>query len=162
MLLYIVRHAWAGQHGDPRYPDDNLRPLTDEGRKRFRRVVRKLVKRKFDPKHVATSPLVRCRQTAELVSAGTPQEPTIVELDDLAPGGRLAPLVEWTSQFDEGDVVWVGHSPDVERLIAQLIGAGVGRVRMAKGAVAAIAFEHDVAPGEGELAWLATAALLGC
>ena len=27
MNLYIVRHAFAGQHGDPNYPDDALRPL---------------------------------------------------------------------------------------------------------------------------------------
>ena len=42
MLLYIVRHAFAGQHGDPSYPDDSLRPLTKKGRKQFRRVVKKL------------------------------------------------------------------------------------------------------------------------
>ena len=37
MLLYIVRHAYAGQHGDPHYPDDSLRPLTKRGRKQFAR-----------------------------------------------------------------------------------------------------------------------------
>ncbi len=49
MLLYIVRHAYAGQHGDPRYPDDALRPVTKRGRKQFARVVKKLAKRGFAP-----------------------------------------------------------------------------------------------------------------
>ena len=31
MFLYIARHAWAGESGDPRWPDDSLRPLTPEG-----------------------------------------------------------------------------------------------------------------------------------
>jgi len=34
-------------------------------------------------------------------------------------------------------------------------------VRFAKGAIAAIGFEGSVAPGNGELCWLATAKLLG-
>ena len=44
MLLYIVRHAWAEERG-AKFPDDDLRPLTDAGRKRFKKLVRKLVKR---------------------------------------------------------------------------------------------------------------------
>ena len=38
-MLYIVRHAWAGHFGDPDYPDDRLRPLTEEGRERFCQMV---------------------------------------------------------------------------------------------------------------------------
>ncbi len=45
MKLYIVRHGLAGEHGDPRYPDDRLRPLTDEGRKRFANTVKALRRR---------------------------------------------------------------------------------------------------------------------
>ena len=64
MILYVIRHAWAGHYGDPAWPDDSQRPLTDEGRQRFARVVAELVKRGFAPQRIATSPLVRCRQTA--------------------------------------------------------------------------------------------------
>ena len=42
MNLFIIRHAWAGHAGDPAYPDDSQRPLTDEGRNRFRRMVEAL------------------------------------------------------------------------------------------------------------------------
>ncbi len=75
MKLYIVRHAWAGEHGDPRYPDDRLRPLTEEGSRRFATVVKKLVDRGFRPRLVATSPLLRCLQTAEIVAEHVPGRP---------------------------------------------------------------------------------------
>ncbi len=49
MDLYIVRHAWAGHFGDPQWPDDAQRPLTEEGKQRFARLVEKLAARDFAP-----------------------------------------------------------------------------------------------------------------
>jgi phosphohistidine phosphatase len=161
MFIYVVRHAWAGQHGDPAYPDDSLRPLTDKGKKRFRRVVKKLVKRDFHPTAVATSLLVRARQTADIISERCPAQPRVSILADLSPGGRLEPLLEWTRE-QSGDVAWVGHAPDVESLTADLIGAKNGQIGFEKGAVAAVRFGGTIAAGVGELVWLATADLLRC
>lgn len=164
MVVYIIRHAWAGHFGDPDWPDDGQRPLTDEGRERFARLVRKLAKRGFAPELIATSPLVRCRQTAEIVAQGVPGDPAVIERDELVPGSDLAGLLEWTSREagDHHQVAWVGHAPDVGRLTASLIGESQGWVRFAKGAVAAIQFEGLPASGEGELRWLLTAKMLGC
>ena len=83
-------------------------------------------------------------------------------LDDLAPGGRLEPLLQWTRGTRPGDVAWVGHAPDVESLAADLVGAGDGQIGFEKGAVAAIRFAGRIAAGAGELVWLATAELLRC
>jgi phosphohistidine phosphatase len=164
MDLYIIRHAWAGQYGDPQWPDDSLRPLTAEGRKRFARLVEKLAERDFGPRIVATSPLVRCRQTADLVAAGVPGKPPVVELAELEPGSDLDGLLEWTAaQAQQHDrVAWVGHAPDVDRLAAALVGEGDSLIHFAKGAVAAIRFDEETAAGRGELRWLITAKLLGC
>jgi phosphohistidine phosphatase len=162
MLLYLVRHAYAGQRGDPQYPDDNLRPLTKKGRKRFRRLVKKLARRGFSPAVIATSPLLRCRQTADVIAKRLRLADHVVEMPALAPGSRLDPLVEWTSQQGLNPVAWVGHSPDIEQLAAQLIGAREGAVVFAKGAIAAIEFADGLVPGQGELAWLASPKMLGC
>ncbi len=83
MLLYIVRHAEAGQHGDPHWPDDSLRPLTAKGRKRFSRLVKKLARRDFAPTLIATSPLVRCRQTAQAILDRLDGRPKLLELAEL-------------------------------------------------------------------------------
>jgi phosphohistidine phosphatase len=160
--LYIVRHAYAGQHGDPRYSDDSLRPLTGKGRKQFRRAVKKLARRGFAPKVVATSPLVRCRETAEVICERISPAPPVVQLEALAPGSRLGELVEWSNEQGADAIAWVGHAPDVDQLAAALLGMRDSAIVFAKGAVAAIRFEEKIAEGQGELVWLATPKILKC
>ncbi|MBX7167512.1 MAG: histidine phosphatase family protein [Pirellulales bacterium] len=161
-LLYIVRHAWAGEYGDPRWPDDRLRPLTDEGRERFACVAKKLVKKHgFAPELIATSPLVRCRQTADLLLERLKQPLPLVELAALEPGSDLDALVAWTNAQEQTAVAWVGHAPDVLELTAALTGAAELE-KFPKGATAAIEFDDAVTLGEGRLLWLLTAKKLGC
>lgn len=161
MLLYLVRHAWAEEHDEARWPDDTQRPLTADGQKRFNKVLKKLADIRFAPAIVATSPLVRCMQTAELIAKRFPSRPKVVPLDALAPGSDLATLIEWTAQLGDTDVAWVGHAPDVEHLAARLISDGSLSMRFRKGAVMSILFEDGIAEGKGQLQWMATAKLLG-
>ncbi len=162
MQLYIVRHAYAGQHGDPSYPNDDLRPVTDRGRKRFRRLIKKLSKRGFAPDIIATSPLTRCRQTADIIADRFDLEDRVVELDLLCPQSELEALVVWTNEQGIEVATWVGHSPDVEHLAAALLGARPGAINFAKGAVAAINFDDDLRVGEGELDWFVNPKSYGC
>jgi len=162
MKIYIVRHAWAGEAGDPQWPNDNLRPLTEEGKKRFKQCAKQLAKLGMAPAVIATSPLVRCRQTAEILSAQLPDEPPVVELPALAPNSHFAELLRWTEAQGGVNVAWVGHAPDVGDLTAQLIGRGAANIRFAKGACAEIRVHPPLASARGELAWLATAKILGC
>jgi phosphohistidine phosphatase len=163
MILYIVRHAWAGDYGDPEWPDDFQRPLTAKGQRRFAKVAATLVDRGVRPTLVAASPLVRCRQTAQVLAQATDPEAEFVELDSLQPGSDLPALVEWTAERakEHSEIAWVGHAPDVGRMTAALIGQA-GWIRVAKGAVAAIRFYEQLEPGAGELRWLVTAKMLGC
>jgi phosphohistidine phosphatase len=158
--LYIVRHAWAEERDAERWPADDLRPLTRPGQKRFRRLVRRLAERGFAPELVATSPLVRCRQTAEIIREELPGRPAVVRREELAPGGDLEELLAWTAG-EEAALAWVGHAPDVGRHLAALLGAGAGAIEFAKGAVACVDFEDREALGRGRLRWLATAKIAG-
>ena len=162
MILYIIRHAWAGDPDGTQYPDDGSRPLTSEGRKRFKCVVKALADRGFAPAIVATSPLVRCRQTADIVAEKLDDSPQVVELEALEPGSNLQALVEWTSSRNEDEIAWVGHAPDVSQLTAALVCQASGWLRFSKGAVAAIHFDNGFGAGKGELHWLVTAKILGC
>jgi phosphohistidine phosphatase len=164
MILYVIRHAWAGHHGDPQWPDDRQRPLTEQGRKRFAEMVRKLAQRGFAPERIAASPLVRCRQTAEIAAEGVSGRPRVVLREELAPGSDLGGMLEWTSRASgqSDQVAWVGHAPDVGHLTAALIGDPRCWIRFAKGAVAAVRFPGQPARGEGQLRWLVTAKVLGC
>lgn len=162
MIIYVVRHAWAEDRDDAEYPNDDLRPLSRKGRKRFCRLARKLTKRGFDIAHIATSPLVRCRQTTDILADYAASDPLIVELDALRPGSQLEPLLQWTRHQEGQDVAWVGHAPDVDQLSAALIGGERTAIEFAKGAVAAIEFTESPSAGNGVLRWLAVAELLKC
>jgi phosphohistidine phosphatase len=164
MELYIVRHAWAADRDSETWPDDDLRPLTDDGKERFADLVAYLAKHGLAPQVIATSPLVRCRQTAEILSAGVHGKPEVIEVNALRPSGNLDVLLQWTAaqgkNYDR--IAWVGHAPDVGRLTAAMIGLSDGQIRFAKGGVATIKFADGIVPAAGELQWLATAKILGC
>lgn len=155
--LYVVRHAPAEDQGPD--GDDHGRRLTKKGRRRFGRLVRRLAKAGMEIDLVATSPLVRARETAAILAAESGGPPVVV-VDALAPPGDWQALVEWTAGQDAARVAWVGHAPSIGRLVALSVGDGSAAVRMQKGAIAAIVL--DDGPGQpGELEWLATPELLG-
>ena len=164
MNLFIIRHAWAEEHDPERWPDDSARPLTSLGIERFKTLVRTLAGREFKPEIVATSPYVRCVQTADIVSVCAKGDIIVDRVEALEPGSDIDAMIAWTNKcaakgFEE--VAWVGHAPDVGDLAGELIG-NEAAVRFAKGAIAMISFDSDkIIAGEGELRWLVTAKILG-
>jgi phosphohistidine phosphatase len=164
MDLYIVRHAWAGQFGDPQWPDDRQRPLTDEGKKRFAVLSALLADRGVTPTRIAASPMVRCRQTATILAKAMPQPAEVVLREELLPDGDIDSLLSWTAgqAAEHPQIAWVGHAPDVSFITLALIGNPNGSLRFAKGAVAAVRFDDKPQLGAGELRWLVTAKILGC
>jgi phosphohistidine phosphatase len=160
MILYIVRHAIAGERDDAQWPDDSQRPLTEKGKKRFKKFLKQLDE-VISPTLIATSPFVRCHQTAEILADRLDNDAMLVPQPALQPGSDLDALVQWTSEQTAEEIAWVGHAPDVGHLAAKLIGNGEARVDFAKGAIAAIEFENGIQAGGGILSWLATAKVLG-
>ncbi|TWT78276.1 phosphohistidine phosphatase [Posidoniimonas polymericola] len=165
MFIYLARHAWAGDFGDPQWPDDSLRELTPEGAERYAQMVETLAGRGFAPRRIATSPYARCLQTAEIISRCTEHSPPVEVHDALAPGGGYAGLLEWSAACGGEDVCWVGHNPDMELVASALVGGRGAGVRFAKGAIAAIRFDTPPGGGEpstaGRLYWHVTAKSLG-
>ena len=85
--LYLVRHAIAAERG-PKYPDDRLRPLTPAGARKFGESVPGLVAIDVAIDFVLTSPLVRARETAQILATRLKSKPAIAEVEALSPGGR--------------------------------------------------------------------------
>jgi phosphohistidine phosphatase len=77
MQLLLIRHADAGERDPLRWPDDALRPLTARGRKRHRRVAKRLRRRGLVPTLLLSSPWLRAWETAELVSELTGAPPPV-------------------------------------------------------------------------------------
>src|SRR6185295_8742979 len=84
--LYLIRHAVAEERGEA-WPDDTKRPLSDDGAERMRKAARGLARLGVAFDVILTSPLVRTRQTAEIVAAAFDIRPPIVAVESLAPEG---------------------------------------------------------------------------
>jgi phosphohistidine phosphatase len=109
---------------------------------------------------VLTSPLVRARQTAELLSKGLKGEPEIHPLAALAPGSPPARVAEALAAHTKAhDIALVGHEPGIGELAAWLVGARTP-IPFKKGGVCRIDVD-DWPPGRGgRLVWLATPKML--
>jgi phosphohistidine phosphatase len=122
--LYLVRHAIAADRGSE-WPDDNKRPLTERGIHRFKDEVKGLRRLDVELDEIFTSPLLRAKQTAELLAAGLEGKPPIKVLDALAPGHTPAAVMTHLARAAKRRrIAIVGHEPDLGELAAHLIGAG--------------------------------------
>jgi phosphohistidine phosphatase len=159
ITLYVVRHAVAAERSDE-YPDDTKRPLTPEGIARFREAVEGLAALGVRLDQVLTSPLVRARQTADILAEILPGRPPIVELKALAPGNTAAAVVAALGEYSRrSSLALVGHEPGVGELAARLVGARAPFV-FKKGAVCRIDAGALPLAGPGELRWFATPRML--
>jgi phosphohistidine phosphatase len=132
---------------------DGERALTKEGAKKFRKAAEGFLRVVGEDavSHVVSSPLVRARQTAEILAEvmGLSVEVT----STLAPGGELAKFVRFVHGLKKVQgVVAVGHEPGMSQWVGELCFGRSGRVEMKKGAVAGI--ELADAGATGELVWL--------
>lgn len=163
MNLLIVRHAVAEDREDfaeTGHPDDQ-RPLTDEGMRKMKKAVKGLQRAVEQIDHLATSPLTRAAQTAEIISeaygvGGAEVVPALV------PGARPEDFIEWCAPHADRDLVAiVGHEPDLSSLAAWLTGEdGGSEIELKKGAACLIEFDRAAARGEGTLRWLLPPRLL--
>jgi phosphohistidine phosphatase len=113
--VFLVRHAEAAA-GEP----DELRPLTPAGRDAARALGERLADMR--PNAVVSSPLLRARETADLIARACNLEATTD--DNLAPGATAETLRETTGDGD-GIVVAVGHQPDCSEIVLELTGREV-------------------------------------
>ena len=152
--LYLVRHAIAAERG-PNYPDDRKRPLTTEGIARFKRAIEGLKDLDVAIDLVLTSPLTRATHTAELLVAGVAGKPRLDVVEALAPGGRVAQLLEAIAKYSKRSkhIALVGHEPDLGELAARLLRAR-GTIEFKKGAICCIELDGAMPTGPGTLKWL--------
>jgi phosphohistidine phosphatase len=157
--LYLIRHGLAEDQGDA-WPDDTKRPLTEEGMARLRKIARSLARLDVSIDVVLTSPLVRTRQTAEIIAAAFGPRPAIHAVDALAPGGaQLAVLAELEKHTRKTRIGLVGHEPGIGELAAKLLGLR-HPLEFKKGAVCRIDVSALPPTGPASLRWFATPKML--
>lgn len=157
MRVYLIRHAKAFERDARRWPDDRLRPLTPEGMKKFRKSAAGLAQLVEPVSCLLTSPLVRARQTAEILTA-IARWPHAAHLAVLAPEHAPGEVLEALREHAGEALALVGHEPGLSRLLAaSIVGMGA-RVpcELKKGGAACLDFPSALGAGRARLEWLIT------
>jgi phosphohistidine phosphatase len=150
VILYFLRH---GRAVDAHDSDDAARPLSPEGVELLRGAGNVWRRLNLRPQVVLSSPLARAAQTASLLceTVGLGGEPLLDPR--LRPGADWPALAQAMAEHpDARRVLFVGHQPDLGRVVELLTGAS--SVRLRPGSLACVEFPGVPEPGSGELAWL--------
>jgi phosphohistidine phosphatase len=143
MKLYILRH------GEADWPDwnddDDLRPLTETGKAELHRAAKFFKQIGVAPSHIFASPLPRAAQTAQIIHQQIGGE--LHNEATLSPGATPS-AVKSLLKDKKGDVMLVGHEPDLSEIIRHFTGA---RVKMSKAGLARLDFDDS---GQVRLIWL--------
>ncbi|MCX6683130.1 MAG: phosphohistidine phosphatase SixA [Methanoregula sp.] len=156
MDLFVLRHGKAGPSSDG--PDDSKRALTGDGKKEIRKIGKWMRRKKFRFNVVATSPLTRASETAEIIARSLGQKKRLAVWEELAPGGDVDTICYHAAQYGEdAAVLLTGHEPLLSMLVSRIIaGNDTASLILAKGGLAKIRnYSFDKRPS-GDLQWLLT------
>jgi phosphohistidine phosphatase len=156
MKLLFLRHGIAEDAaGDM---SDFDRALTKEGRGELEQIARGLRRLGVKPDIILSSPLIRARQTAELV-APVLQAPVQI-VDELQAGCTLDDMTKLLQRYPRDTVMLVGHEPDFSTAAAQLMNADPRNVVLKKGGVIRVEVDGRAQAGRGRLSGLLTPKML--
>jgi phosphohistidine phosphatase len=154
MELLVIRHAIAADR-DEAHLSDAERPLTEKGRARMEEAAAALSELVPELDLLATSPLLRARETAAVVARHYDLKPQVVE--QLAAGAPLGRLQEWLAAQVAAKIAIVGHEPGLSTFASWLISARPeSHLILKKGGACLIECSGKIEPGTGTLAWLLT------
>lgn len=162
MRLYLIRHGEAEDRSAG--GSDAERALTAAGAKEMRRVGRRFSELGVAIDVVASSPLLRARQTAEALHAGGGAPPAEEEAF-IAGSGAFDDLRAWVGRMRQrgaAAVAVVGHQPILGEWAELLLCGEVrGRIQIRKGAVVTLDLpDTGELPGSARLVWVAPPKLL--
>jgi phosphohistidine phosphatase len=159
MYLYLIRHGIA-EDLDPLAVDaaafDELRSLTKTGRKKVAQVADRLAELELRFDLIITSPLVRARQTADIL-LDKQLSPNLEVSDRLKPAVTLDSwLNEWSARSHDvstiSTVALVGHEPNLSEWAELfLFGRIEGKLILKKGGIIGLKFTDNFKIGTAQL-----------
>ena len=155
MVAYFLRHADA----EPRASSDHERKLTPKGLEQSEKAGKFMARAGLLPEIILTSPVVRARQTAKIVSEKLGAE--FSEVDWLACGMTTETcLLELKALQGKASVLLVGHEPDFSETIAAMLGLkDSAAVKVRKASLTSVELQEFQA-GEGQLHFLVPVRLM--
>jgi phosphohistidine phosphatase len=159
MILYLVRHGIAVDPNDPKSPSEPERPLTAKGVQKTRTAALGLQELEVKPDVLITSPYVRAAQTAEIFAEALGFSPPKIRTHDaLKPSGNPSEITKEILRLRAKELMCFGHAPQLDLMIAHLVGAQRVFTSLKKAGVACL--EHSASHAKWELRWIVTPKML--
>ena len=161
MDLILFRHGVAMERQDWTGNDQD-RPLTRRGVKKARHSAKGLMRLGVTPTHLFTSPLVRARETAEIIAERSNPHVTARVRDELAPGTAPNALFSLLATLPAGSVVLcIGHEPHLSVVAGSLLcGKSCSGLSLKKAGACLIQLDPPIQQSKGRLLWWLTAGQL--
>lgn len=137
MILYLLRHGIAEDHSSR--GSDASRMLTEEGKQKTRRALEVAsAMRLATPTLIASSPLVRAIETADIACTTFAPQASRVVTDVLIPSADIDRTMSFIGSVihEHSPIMLVGHEPHLSTLASALIGSAAPAVEMKKASLA--------------------------
>jgi phosphohistidine phosphatase len=159
--LYIMRHGKAVRRG-PHYSDDAKRPLTAQGIRDLQKITNGLIRSGVVVDWIVSSPLVRAKETAQILAESLAPQVAVEFTETLSPGGTAEALLTLLAKHSaRTSTLVVGHEPGLSELACRLIGANLDAgLALKKGGCCLITFSGLPQLSKGRLLWWLTPRVL--
>jgi phosphohistidine phosphatase len=157
MLIILLRHGVA----EERSPDvaDAERRLTKKGKRKMKKVAKRMAKMLPDADALFSSPLVRAFETAECVAKAYDRKLEIETTPVLEPGASVEDFRSLLRRSTASCAYFTGHEPHLTSLMLALTGLqNSGELALKKGG--AYGLELDRSDGIARLRWMLAPKLL--
>jgi phosphohistidine phosphatase len=155
MELYLLRHGIAEDHSPTGRDAD--RALTEEGREKLRRVLKRAAAAGVSPSLIVSSPYKRALETAEIAASELKYKGEILRSGSLIPDS--SPPSVWSEireHRSEPAILLAGHEPLFSATVAFLLGSTQAMVDFRKAALIRIDLHAFSAQPQGVLQWMLT------
>jgi phosphohistidine phosphatase len=155
MELYLLRHGIAEDRSASGRDAD--RALTEEGRNKLHRVLKRAAAAGVSPSLIISSPYKRALETAEIAAAELKYKGEILKAGTVLPDSSPPSLwSEIREHRNETSLLVAGHEPLFSATVAFLLGSTNAMVDFRKAALVRIDIHNFGAQPQGVLQWMLT------
>ncbi|WP_024871067.1 phosphohistidine phosphatase SixA [Tolumonas lignilytica] len=145
MKIIVMRHGEAAHEAGR----DDLRPLTDKGRKQSIKMAEWVSTELPRLDRVLVSPFLRAQQTWEAIRSCLPEPALVEEIHDLVPYGRAETVTDYLRALNDDYILIISHLPLVGYIVNDLCANAVPPMFVTSG-MAKVTLQE----GKGHLDWL--------
>lgn len=149
MNIFLIRHGNA--ESITTALSDYNRKLTQNGEAVLKNAVRnwKKIIPSFD--YIISSPLIRAKQTAEIIAVEYNLMDKLRTDEKIAGGSTTEDLIDLANSLNGENIAFVGHEPDLSNHLSKFISASGAFISFKKGTIAKISFSNRVMISRGVL-----------